>query len=540
MKPITNFILFSIICTIFYSHAAASDIEAGIVGIWAYRDLVTDSATLNYKQNNLRIMLKYPSGVAPDSVEYRFKLDGYDADWRSDSAGPWVFYNDLAPDDYILMAQCKIKGGQWSETAYHNIIITKPWWLKWPAILTYVLVTLSIVIFIIILVISRIRLSNQMKLEKANQNFRNELILHATRKFRTPLIVIKSIIEKLNEQNNYLSQSDVRHLRSSSRTLMQMLEELADYGRNSSDTDLDSDTDLADNEKIDDNTVPLFLHKEVTSTHNDATPANADITVMIVSPHNNLNDLMCKQMQAYFNVCTTIGNDVYDVIAQYKPNAIVLDTDVTEINAYTLIEKLKSNADTAHIPIILISSFDNSRSIIKAIKSKADDYLTKPFNVDVLAALVVKKVRMAALNALPEDASKTDAQTPTKNVYYNLSDKEFMQKINVLVDEHLADSTFNVGSMAKELAMNRIVLCYKVKNLCGKTPVEYLRDKRLDHAASLLTSTSKSINEIREMVGITDATYFHRRFKEKFSVSPRSYRQNFHSSNNISSQQEDA
>lgn len=317
-------------------------------------------------------------------------------------------------------------------------------------------------------------------------------------------MVIQSIIEKLNDESGYLSRADVRRLRSSSRGLIQMVEELADYGRVS--TPAEDDAFEADSDSTD-------------------IPINRNIAVLIASPHASLNAVMQRQMQTYFMVYTAKGAEIYDEISANKPDAIVLDTDLTEVNAYDVLRRLKTDAATAHIPVILISSLDNTRSVLRVIRSEADDFLQKPFSSEVLAALVLKKIKSSKDNLTPDvEIAKKDTVSVSQPIYERVSDKEFLQRLNNIVEEQLGDNTFDVGAMAKAMAMSRIGLCGKVKDLCGQTPVEYLREARISRAAELLKSTDKSINEIREMVGMIDPTYFHRRFKEKYGVSPRDYR----------------
>ena len=504
MKNLTYAIFLSIICTISVLGANTERNEARLVGIWAYLELVTDSAYLNYKQNNLRIMLEYPRGTAADSVEYRYKLDGYDDEWNLLTEGPWVYYNDLSPGKYTFVAQCRRLDGPWGNPLEHSFVITNPWWRTWPALFVYAMLFAGTVAYIVYLIRARIKISNQMMLERNNQRFRNDLVLHATREFRTPLVVIQSIIEKLNDESGYLSRADVRRLRISSRGLIQMVEELADYGRVST---------LAEDDAF-----------EVDSDSTDI-PINRNIAVLIASPHASLNAVMQRQMQTYFMVYTAKGAEIYDEISANKPDAIVLDTDLTEVNAYDVLRRLKTDAATAHIPVILISSLDNTRSVLRVIRSEADDFLQKPFSSEVLAALVLKKIKSSKGNLTPDvEIAKKDTVSVSQPIYERVSDKEFLQRLNNIVEEQLGDNTFDVGAMAKAMAMSRIGLCGKVKDLCGQTPVEYLREARISRAAELLKSTDKSINEIREMVGMIDPTYFHRRFKEKYGVSPRDYR----------------
>jgi len=99
-----------------------------------------------------------------------------------------------------------------------------------------------------------------------------------------------------------------------------------------------------------------------------------------------------------------------------------------------------------------------------------------------------------------------------------------LAKLEKTVNSHLADNEFDVNALARTLEISRVQLYNKLKELNGMTPVEYLRDRRLERAATLLRESDLSVKEVRDRVGMPDATNFHRRFKEKFGTSPAAYK----------------
>lgn len=509
----------------------AQSISAPKVEVWVYDNIVTDTLHLSYKQNYPRFLLDYPPDINPDSVEYRYRIDGYEEDWNAETDGPWVYYTDMPPGNYKFIVQRRLKGGNWSEPTQHIFIIDRPWWRTWPAILLYTIFATCLVVYIPYLIHMRIKMKNQIRIERSNQKLRTELVLLATRKFRTPLAVIHTIVEKLNQDNATLSRSDTRQLLNCSRTLMQMVEELADFGQVSDGNDQES-PDSADESESQNTPVPIE-------------PINSDLSVIISSPYEQLNDVMRRQMSAYFQVNIVPGTQVCQRASETRPGAIVLDTDLKDSNAYEILRKLKSDAATKAIPVILISSFDNKRSLLKAIRSDADDYLPKPFNNDVLAALIIKKIgssissSMRHEKAAPSGPDETNAdimsmgqvalkaQTampPQQPLYKRAADKAFKERLDALIEANMDDNDFAVAAISSAMGMNRTSLCAKIKELNGITPVEYLRRARLRRAAELLGTTDMPVSEISYKVGITDATYFYRRFREFYGVSPREYR----------------
>lgn len=488
---------FLAIMTVLQLHAAEAIPRIELVGMWAYGEEVTDSLKLDHKQNNLRFLLGNKENLPQDSIQYRHMLKGYGNHWIN-AIGCWALYTDLDPGEYEFIAQCRRTDGEWGTKISHSFTITNPWWRTPPAITSYILVILAIVSYIAYLLNAKLRIHNQLMIERKNQHFRNELVLHASREFRTSLIIIRSTIEKLKTADDRLTRTDIRHLRASSRSLMQMVEQLASFGELGAENNLPGMDDLFDRTE---------------------TPINRDISVLIAEPHKELARVMKNEMQPYVDVTVSSGKDIYQILKEKTPDALVLDTDLTEINAYDLLHKLKTDPKTASVPVIIVSTFDNSRSLLRAVRSEADDFLAKPFSCEVLTALVIKKIK-SAKDSKPSTAKQTEAAAQSQPVYERRTDKVFLSRLNKTINAHIAKSSFDVNALSDAMEISRIQLYNKIKELSGMSPVEYLRDRRLERAAALLRESNLTVKEVRDRVGMPDATNFHRRFKEKFGTNP--------------------
>lgn len=477
-----------------------------IIGIWAYADELTDSTHLTYKQNNLRFFCGTEEDLPSDSLEYRFWLKGHDNDWVTAFKGGWYFYTDLSPGNYEFMAQSRLNEGTWGPVSIHEFSIESPWWLTWQAITLYILSGTGIIIYIYYLIRSRIRIHNQLIVERSNQRFKTDFIIHAGREFRIPLTIILSTIEKMREgMPTYRpTRTDIQHLRNSSRMLMQMVEQLVDFNKEEQDIPYTSKGDVIEMADI---------------------PINKDTTVMIIEPNRQLADVIRRDILRFMKAEFAEGNnsDIVEKVTHSRPDAVILDTELPEANAYEILSEIKKNPDTGGIPIILVSNFDDSRSLLRAIRSEADDYISKPFNCKVLTALVMKKIRThRELNAVYPRSQTAYTARP---LIERRGDKLFIDRLDKAVFENLADPEFDVNALASAMNMSRSQLYNKIKELKGLAPVEYIREIRLNKASELLREYRTSIKEIRAMVGMPDPTNFNRRFKEKFTVSPTDYRQ---------------
>lgn len=494
-----------------FVHLVAGNVQsphAKLLGVWAYGENVTDSVTLDYKQNNLRFFCGTEEELHVDSVEYRIMLKGHEDVWKTPFRGGWYFYTDLSPGNYEFVAQCRTTDGEWGGDAVHSFTIVSPLWTRWWAIALYVLAVSGILIYIYCLVRTKLKMRNQLLVERRNFRFRSDFIIHAAREFRTPLTIIRTTVDKLSsEPDHRLSRTDIQHLRNSSRMLMQQLENLVEFRKNDEEFAYRQSEDILEMVDI---------------------PINRNVTVMIVETDLNLADVMRRALQKYMNAVVSDGRSAIEKGAELSPDAIVIDTELNDADGYSLLHEFKSLRSMSRVPVILVSDFVDSRSLLKAVRSEADDYLEKPFSCEVLAAIIMKKVRANRSQLLQTEGKQAEdekIETPRLPILENRKDKKFLERLDHYININISDAEFDVNTLAEELDISRAQLYKKVKALCGMSPVEYLRDVRLKKASALLCESSLSVKKIRFEVGMPDATYFNRRFKEKFEVSPTVYRE---------------
>lgn len=482
--------------------------------IWAYGDTVTHSPTLDTKQNNLRFYCTTIENIPADSVEFEFMLEGYESQWKPAFEGGWYFYTDLPPGEYRFHARCRYHHQSWGPVLSHSFTILCPWWQTQWAYLLYGLCSFSLLAYIDHLVRGKIKLNNQLRIEQAENRFRYHFVIQASRDFRTPLTVIRSTIEKLaSQKDNRFTRTDLQHLQQSSRQLMQMVENLLEYRP----TDTQAEKDTAEVLEMTD--VPMNNRR-----------------VAVVETDPVLADMMRRELLKYMQTeLISDGRQALETIRQSSSEIVVLDTRMAETNPYTLLHEIKKQAD---LPVILVSDFDNKHSLLRAIHSEADDYLAKPFSCEVLAAMLFRHLKrhdlkMKAPHILSKSVPPVTAPTVENSalqvpIVEKQTDKRFLEHLDLQIKTHLPEVDFDVNALAESMRISRSQLGQKIKNLYGVTTVEYLRERRLNHAAQLLTDTDLTVQEIMFQSGMQDPTNFYRRFKEKFGVSPSQYRQRGH------------
>ena len=193
-----------------------------------------------------------------------------------------------------------------------------------------------------------------------------------------------------------------------------------------------------------------------------------------------------------------------------------------EQDGYETTRILKNDFGTNHIPIILLTACDTDEQKLKGLENGADDYITKPFNLKYL----IKRI-----NNLVEQRKKLKVKFETKeevtpvadNSNYEEDQKPFSE-FNEIILQNISNPTFNIDLLANLMGLSRSVIFRKIKNITGYPPNEYLKQMRTKKAEKLLTTTSKTITEISNEVGIPDSNYFSKVFKSHFGSTPSIYR----------------
>ncbi|MCP4157848.1 MAG: response regulator, partial [bacterium] len=205
------------------------------------------------------------------------------------------------------------------------------------------------------------------------------------------------------------------------------------------------------------------------------------------------------------------------------PALIISDIMMPEVDGYELCRTLKNDSRSSHIPIILLTAKVSDESVIAGLETGAEDYITKPFNREILLArignllnlrrqLQLKRTRQMTLEPDREQASALD--------------EEFYRDMQRVIEKNLDDSEFGVEELCKALYMGRTTLYRKILALSGETPSEFIRSYRLKRAAQLLRRKTGTVLEVAVEVGFSSSSHFAKCFREKFHQLPSEYLDN--------------
>ena len=244
-------------------------------------------------------------------------------------------------------------------------------------------------------------------------------------------------------------------------------------------------------------------------------------TVLVVEDSQEICDFISHKLSDQYKILTAHnGQEAMDILAQEIVHLIVSDVMMPVMDGLELCRRVKEDLDYCHIPVILLTAKVGTDAIIEGLNEGADDYIGKPFSMDVLKARIVNILKT---REQLRSAYRNSPMTHTDTLAISKVEEDFLKRLQDLTMEHLGDAEFTVEQLADELAMSRTSLNRKISSLLGVSPNEFLRIERLKKAAELIARDGYKINEVCYMVGFNTPSYFAKCFKAQFGMLPKDF-----------------
>ena len=194
-----------------------------------------------------------------------------------------------------------------------------------------------------------------------------------------------------------------------------------------------------------------------------------------------------------------------------------------------LLRNVRQDFSISHIPVIVLTAKNTEEDKIKAVKTGANAFITKPFSSSYLIARIdqlLEEQRIFQRKMVVQTAVDSAAEGNNDEYEQHLvkKDIEFMQKIHEIIEQNLNANDFNIDTIAGTIGLSRSAFFKKLKSLTGFAPVDFVREIRLTKAARMIETTDSSITEIAYSVGFRDAGYFGKCFRKKYGKTPKEYR----------------
>ncbi len=246
--------------------------------------------------------------------------------------------------------------------------------------------------------------------------------------------------------------------------------------------------------------------------------------ILVIDDDSDIRRLLCDFLCSRYEIVEAgNGKEAIEVMKVRMPMLIICDVIMPEMNGVEFVRIMKKQELTRHIPIIMLSTKASVESQIEGLETGADAYLGKPFHPRHLEALIDSQLqRNKAVLEFSESAYASMEQFEGKLI--KKEDNDLIIKITKLIIEHIDDENLTLDSIAAEMAISKMQLYRKIKELIDQTPTEFIRSIRLNHAEKLLKTTNKTVQEIMYDCGFNNKAYFYREFAKKFNQTPKEYR----------------
>lgn len=248
-----------------------------------------------------------------------------------------------------------------------------------------------------------------------------------------------------------------------------------------------------------------------------------DATMLIVEDNESIRHMLEDIFSSFYHVITAPdGQEAWELVQKEMPTIVLSDVVMPRMSGTELCKLIKTNFNTCHIPVVLLTARTAVEHNIEGLRIGADDYITKPFNTNLLISRCNNLVNSRRL--LQEKFSK-QPQAFAQMLATNPMDKEMLDRAMDIIEQHMDNTEFNVNIFAREMCMARTNLFTKLKAITGQTPNDFILGIRLKKGALMLRNNPElNITEISDRIGFSSSRYFSKCFKEIYHVSPLAYR----------------
>lgn len=248
-----------------------------------------------------------------------------------------------------------------------------------------------------------------------------------------------------------------------------------------------------------------------------------DAKILVVEDNESIREMLANIFGDFYQVVTAAdGEEALQKVTEEMPHIVLSDVVMPRMSGTELCKKIKTHPETCHIPVVLLTARTAIEHTIEGLSIGADDYITKPFNINILISRCNNLVNSRLL--LQEKFSK-QPQAFAQMLATNPIDKEILDRAIGVIESNLDNTAFNINVFAREMGMARTNLFAKIKAITGQTPNDFILTIRLKKGALMLRNNPElNVSEIADRIGFSSARYFSKCFKDVYHLNPLAYR----------------
>ena len=250
---------------------------------------------------------------------------------------------------------------------------------------------------------------------------------------------------------------------------------------------------------------------------------NRRLTLVVVEDDDEIRSYLESELGKDYDVHTCAnGREALGEIYHAKPDLVISDVMMPEMDGNTLCSKLKTNPNTNFIPVILLTAKSRDEDKLEGLETGADAYIVKPFNMDILRRTVINLINTHRLLRLKYERND-ELEEQVDEIRIKTPDEKLLERIMDCINKNLKNSDLSVDMIAEEVGISRVHLHRKMKELTGQTPHDFIRNIRLKKAAQLLANQGMNVTEVMYACGFANSASFSTVFKKFYGMSPRDY-----------------
>ena len=249
--------------------------------------------------------------------------------------------------------------------------------------------------------------------------------------------------------------------------------------------------------------------------------------LLVVDDNPDFREFMSATLGLHYRIRTASnGKEAWEMMQENElPDLVVSDVMMPEMDGNALCRLIKETERTSHIPVILLTAKQTIDSQLEGLQTGADDYVTKPFNTDILILRIQKLIQRNRSHHPEAGTGRAVIDPEPSTIAITSLDEKLIEKAVKYVEDNMSRSDLSVEELSRELGMSRVHLYKRLLQITGKTPIEFIRVIRLKRAAQLLRESQLHVSEVAFEVGFNNPKYFSRYFKEEFGVLPSVYQE---------------
>lgn len=270
-------------------------------------------------------------------------------------------------------------------------------------------------------------------------------------------------------------------------------------------------------------TFPLHQNSEVieeddTIKMQSAEEESRQSTILLVDDNYDFLKFLSESLSKQYHILkASNGKQALSILKKEDADLIISDVMMPEMDGLELCSNIKKDIRYSHIPIILLTAKASEEHQLEGLETGADDYITKPFNMEVLKLRICKMIEM---NIKRQEIFNQEIKIEPSRITITSLDQQLIEKAIAIVEDNINETEFSVEELASSLNISRSYFYKKMIKITGKKPIEFIKTIRMKRAQQLLTESQMQISEIAYILGYNSPKVFSKHFKDEFNISP--------------------